>query len=263
MLFNKKKTESRHVTDLELICNNMSFAAVESYKMLRTNLLFTLPDERRCRIIGITSAVSGEGKSTTAINLAYTFAETGKRVLLLEADMRRPRVAKALQLQATPGLSNLLAGMADGVIQQSKQQKNLYFIPAGDIPPNPSEMLGSARMRSCVQTLTERFDFLIIDLPPINIVTDAMSLSNLVDGFIFVVRQEYSTRQAVKDAMRQLTLVGSKVLGFVVTDGQTRGKSYRYRYGKYGRKYGYAGTYSYKDKQFRNVPLEEQNNAED
>ena len=100
MLFNKKKTESRHVTDLELICNNMSFAAVESYKMLRTNLLFTLPDERRCRIIGITSAVSGEGKSTTAINLAYTFAETGKRVLLLEADMRRPRVAKALQLVA-------------------------------------------------------------------------------------------------------------------------------------------------------------------
>lgn len=262
-MFNRKKHTEPLDAQQSALYKNLSFAASESYKMLRTNLLFTLPEEQRCRVIGVTSAVSGEGKTTTAVNLAHTFAETGKRVLLLEADMRRPRISKILQLKSGPGLSNLLAGLADGVVQQHQQQKNLYFIPAGDIPPNPSELLGSLRMESCIKTLTERFDFLIIDLPPINIVSDAMSLCKLVDGFIFVVRQEYSTRQAVKDSMRQLAIADARILGFVMTDGQERGKSYRYRYGKYGRKYGYSGEYSYKDKAEKPAAAQESGKAHD
>lgn len=222
-----------------MLCSQLNFAGAEAYKMLRTNLQFSLPDEQGCRVIGITSSVSGEGKSMTAINLAYTFAQTGKNVLLLEADMRRPNIARRLHLKSTPGLSNLLAGLADGVIQQSKQQSNLYVIPAGDIPPNPSEMLGSERMKNCVQTLAQRFDLIFIDLPPVNIVTDALSLCRIVDGFIFVVRQDYSTRSAIKDAMKQLSIVDAKVLGFVMNASGNKKKSYRY--GKYGKSYG--GSY--------------------
>lgn len=228
-LLKKNVHVEKEQAETRILCDQLNFAGAEAYKMLRTNILFSLPDEQKCRVIGITSSISGEGKSITAINLAYTFAQTGKKVLLLEADMRRPNIAKRLKLKSSPGLSNLLAGLADGVIQQSKEQQNLYIIPAGDMPPNPSELLGSSRMKSCVQTLTQRFDFVFVDLPPVNIVTDAISLCRVVDGFIFVVRQDYSSRTAVKDAMKQLTLVDAKVLGFVMNSSSSKEKSKYYR----------------------------------
>lgn len=212
-----------------ILCDNLNFAGAEAYKMLRTNLMFSLPDEKRCRIVGVTSAISGEGKSITSVNIAYTFAETGKKVLLIEADMRRSNIARKLQLKVSPGLSNLLAGLADGVIQQSKQNANLYVIAAGDVPPNPAELLSSSRMKSCLEALSQRFDFIFIDLPPVNIVTDAVSISRIVDGFIFVVRQDYSTRLAVTSAINQLKLVDAKILGFVMNAGSNRLKSKYYK----------------------------------
>ena len=228
-----------------LICDNLSFAAAESYKLLRTNLSFSLPD-KPCHIIGVTSSVRGEGKSTTSVNLAYTIAQTGKKVLLIDADMRLPSVAAKLELHGAPGLSNLIAGMNtdQSCLRQTSFFDNWYVIPAGDIPPNPSELLGSERMQVLLERYSGIFDTIILDLPPINIVTDALVISKWTDGLICVVRQNYTDRRALADCMYQVEKLGVKFLGFVVTDAAVGESSYK-SYGKYSKKYGYGYGYGY------------------
>ena len=223
-----------------MLCENMSFAAAESYKLLRTNLLFSLP-ETDCRIFGVTSSVRGEGKSTTAVNLSYTFAQSGKRVLLIDADMRLPSVASKLSLPGTPGLSNLLAGLSEekACLHISKQFSNWVILPAGDIPPNPSELLGSERMHALLERYSETFDFIIIDLPPVDVVTDALVISPWTDGLIVAVRQNYTERKALGACMYQIGKLEAKFLGFVMTDAAVGESSYKH-YGKYGKKYGYG-----------------------
>ena len=253
MMFGKKRTPEEDVMSLKeqraMLGDRLSFAASEAYKLLRTNLTFALPDEQRCRVVGITSASRGEGKSTTSINLAYTIAETGKRVLLVEADMRRPNLARRLAIDPAPGLSNLLAGLCreGDVIQDVGLLENLKVITSGDVPPNPSELLGSDRMSSVVSALSQNFDFIIFDLPPVNAVSDGLVISKLIQGMIVVVRQDYSDRQDLAAALRQLEYLHIKVLGFVMTHGSASGGRYgrygRYvRYGRYGRceNYGYG-----------------------
>ena len=229
-----------------MLCDRMNFSAAEAYKMLRTNLMFALPDENRCRIVGVTSSLHGEGKSTTSINLAYTLAETGKEVLLIDADMRLPSVAKKFALTQSPGLSNVLAGLskAGDVLQTPLSMMNWRVLPAGDIPPNPSELLGSEQMHMLLKALAEKFDFIVVDLPPANIVSDAMVLGNWIDGLLVVVREGYSNRAALSTCMNKLSVLQSKVLGFVMTDVAEKGKEYGRRYGKYYKSYGY-GSYGY------------------
>ena len=241
----EKKKAGRRNVQRGLICEGLSFAASEAYKLLRTNLLFSLP-EKGCHIIGVTSSVRGEGKSTTSVNLSYTIAQSGKRVLLIDADMRMPSVAIKLDLKGAPGLSNLIAGLRSerSCLRQSNQMENWYILPAGDIPPNPSELLGSERMHTLLQHYEEIFDVIIIDLPPVNIVADALVISKWADGLICVVRQNYTDRRALSDCMYQIQKLGSHFLGFVMTDvavGETGYKSY----GKYGKKYGYGYGYGY------------------
>lgn len=228
-----------------MLCDGLSFAAAEAYKLLRTNLLFSLP-EKDCRIIGVTSSIRGEGKSTTAVNLSYTLAESGKRVLLIDADMRLPSIATKLSIASTPGLSNLLAGLREEweCMHVSSYYSNWYILPAGDIPPNPSELLGSERMRALLERYAGIFDFIIIDLPPVTVVTDARVISPWIDGLIMAVRQNYTTRRALKDCMYQIEKIGSKFLGFVMTDAAVGASSYK-RYGKYGKSYGYGYGYGY------------------
>ncbi len=219
------------------ICSNLKFTAAEAYKLLRTNLQFTLPGDKACRIVGITSALPGEGKSVTSINLSYVFAESGKKVLLIDADMRLPNIARQLDLPQTPGLSNLLAGINDvqSTVQPSGVQPNFTVLTAGDIPPNPSELLGSEQMAALLEKLTDGYDYIIIDLPPVNIVTDALTILSSVDGVITVVRQNYANRTALKRCMRQLSMQKEKFLGFVMVDAKESTKEY----GKYS-KYGYG-----------------------
>lgn len=238
-----KAAASRSYESKGLIGDKLSFAAAEAYKLLRTNIEFSLPDEKNCRIIGITSGMRGEGKTTTAINLSYSLAQSGKRVLLLEADLRLPTIGKRLGLARTPGLSNLLAGLCTGteVLQKSVLLPNFYVITAGDIPPNPSELLGSAQMAVSIKALSSNFDFIILDLPPVNVVSDALVASRLIHGMIVVVRQGSSSKQSVAEAMRHLKFLETKVLGFVMTGTDDRYK----RYKKYRQKYGYG--YGYED----------------
>lgn len=153
-----------------MLGENLSFAASEAYKLLRTNLDFALSDEQKCRIIGMTSSVRGEGKSTTTLNLAYSIAEAGKLVLVIEADMRMPTYTKRLHIQTKKGISNLLAGQCTGadVLSRCELHKNMWVIPAGDIPPNPSELLGSEQMRITLDVLSRDFDYILLDLPACN-----------------------------------------------------------------------------------------------
>lgn len=214
----------------KLIGGNLSFAAAEAYKVLRTNLEFTLPRTKKCRIIGITSALRGEGKSTTALNIAYTMAQTGDRVLLIEADMRLPTLANRLRVKQKPGLSNLLVGQCEGkdVLQKSGLISTLWVMTAGDIPPNPAELLGSEPMALTLQAMTEFFDVIIVDQPPVNAVTDSLVLSKMMDGILLLVQQGYCDRAALNEAVRQLQFVDARILGFVMTGADTHRKKYKH-----------------------------------
>ena len=237
-----------------MIGGNMSFAASEAYKQLRTNLMFTFSDEECCRVIGLTSAFRGEGKSLTSLNLAYTLAETSKRVLLIEGDMRLPTLAKRLGFQSSPGLSNLLVGLntiGDAIQQFVVPVKDgdavvLDVIVSGDIPPNPSELLGTARMQSLIRTLKSRYDYIVLDLPPVTAVTDALVVSHLADGMVIVVRNNRAVRGALAETIRQLRLVDTRIIGFVFNGAGDSGSGY-YRSRYYSRRYykGYRKGYGY------------------
>lgn len=229
---------------------NLSFTAIEQYKLLRTNLCFTLPEDLKCPIIGVTSSMRGEGKSTTAINLAYVLAESGKKVLLIDGDLRIPSVAKKMGISSTPGLTDLLMGYEAQQMSTFKTDllDNWYVIPSGDLPPNPSELLGSRRMESILKVMSEKFDFIIIDLPPVNVVSDALAISNLITGMVVVIREDYTEKKELEACFRHLKLSNANILGCVLNEAEnangTRGK-YK-KYSKYYRKYYSSGYTSLK-----------------
>lgn len=229
--------------DKKTLHKNLEFTATEQYKLLRTNLEFTLPADGKCHVIGVTSSMRGEGKSTTAVNLSYVLAEKGKRVLLIDGDLRIPSVAKKMEIPSSPGLTDLLMGRGAQISDfQSSLLKKWYILPAGDIPPNPSELLGSRRMEAILTDLKESFDYIIIDLPPVNIVSDALSISKLITGMIVVIREEYTEKKELERCIRQLRLSNVNVLGCVMNES----KSYGGSYGKY-KKYKYYKYYKDRD----------------
>ena len=181
----------------------------------------------------------GEGKSTTAINLSYVLAEKGSKVLLIDGDLRIPSVAKKLQIPSTPGLTTLLMNKSTDVESfKSSLLNNWYILPAGEIPPNPSELLGSRRMEKLLAALKEQFEYIIIDLPPVNIVSDALSISKFISGMVVVIREEYTEKKELTHCMRQLSLSNVHVLGCVLNEATANGGSY----GKY-KKYKYYRYY--------------------
>jgi len=244
----KKKKNRKAIPDLEqeyVIGKSRKFSTAEAHKRLRTNVLFSFAEEEGCRVIGVTSAMAHEGKTTTAINLAYDMLQAEKRVLLIDADMRMSNVVKILNVLRVPGLSNILVSSKDGTkfVQTVEQLDGLPVISCGSNPPNPSELLSSKRMNALIEALKTRFDYIIIDLPPIAAVSDALIVSKLTDGMIMVVRQDYADKRLVDDAVRQLKYNEANIIGFVMNCARTEQKYYgKYsRYGKYGRyyKYGY------------------------
>lgn len=247
-----KKREETPQQDDSLFGSQMTFAAKEAYKLLRTNLMFSLPEqeEGRARIIGVTSSLQSEGKSTTTVNLARTLAEQGERVLIVEGDLRLPTMHKKLKVYPKPGLSNILATRVEPTpyIQQvqvgtiGETAITFDVLVAGDIPPNPSELIGSNRMKRRLEQLARNYHFILIDLPPITVVTDALVATKLLDGVIMVVRSDYADTGSLKEAVRQIKLVGGKILGFVFTYANSGKSGYRRKY-KY--KYKYKYDYGY------------------
>jgi capsular exopolysaccharide synthesis family protein len=244
-LYSKKRRRTKSFmsgnADRKTLHRNLEFTATEQYKLIRTNLDFTLPENERCPVIGVTSSMRGEGKSTTAVNLAYVFAEKGSKVLLIDADLRIPSIAKKLDIDSAPGLADLLKGKGAQITEfQTYLLPNWCILPSGDIPPNPSELLGSRRMEKLLDQLREIFDYIIIDLPPVNLVSDAVSISGLISGMIVVIREEYTEKKELERCFRQLKLSNVKVLGCVMNEAKSGGSSY----GKY-RKYGHYKNYRY------------------
>lgn len=240
------KNRSRKDEQSRFLCENLSFAGKEAYKRLRTNLQFCFPEEETgCSVVGVTSSHPAEGKSITSINLAYSMAQLNKRVLLVDADMRRSSISEKLKLAPRPGLSNLLLDFnTEGTIQSYEPEDGsfgFYFLAAGDTPPNPSELLNSSRLSRLIAGLRTRFDYIIFDLPPVGAVSDAQTVSTLVDGMLVVVRENHTTKPLLSDCIRQLKLTNTRILGFVI-NGAVEGASKTAGYSKYG-SYGSYNSY--------------------
>jgi capsular exopolysaccharide synthesis family protein len=210
----------------------------ESYRTIRTALYFGTTGTR-CKTVLITSPESGDGKTTSASNLAIAIAQTGRNVLLLDADFRKPTQHKNLDIKDAVGLSSVLIGheSLDRAIQHTGVE-GLDILPCGPIPANPSEILNSREFAELIDALAERYDHILFDSPPVNVVTDARILGAICDATIMVLRADKSTRKAGEHARNSLLAVGARVLGAIVNDAPKR-KGYEVYGGQY---YGTADT---------------------
>lgn len=209
----------------------------EQFRALRTNLQFLLPRKEQ-KIIMLTSSMSGEGKSFVSVNLACALAISGKKVVLLELDLRKPQVTKKLGISNAVGFSNYIVGQAslDAILNQSPVSEQLYVIPSGPLPPNPSELLMLPQVNVLMDALKENFDYIIIDTAPVGLVTDAQLLSAHTDATLFVVRQGYTHKEQIKaaDALYRSDKISK--MSLVVNDVDSKHSS-NYGYATYGSGY--------------------------
>ncbi len=208
----------------------------ESYRQLRTSLLLSSAGHAP-RTILFTSSQPAEGKTTTSINTAISLAQTGSAVLIVDADLRRPRVHKVFALKNNVGLSNFLVGEGDLASLIQIAMPNLYVLPVGPLPPNPAELLGSPKMKQVVETLAANFDYVIIDSPPVSSFADSLILSSLVEGVIIVVKGGVTPREMAQRTRAHLQSVGAKILGVVVNQIKLQPHDYYYSSTYYSRYY--------------------------
>lgn len=225
---------------------NVSFAALEAYKLLRTKLQFSFADDNDCHVIGVSSAMAGEGKSLSAVNIAYSLAQLDTKVLIIECDLRRPSLSQKIPISPAPGISNYLTRWAsiDKIIQTCRLDgaNEFHVIAAGRIPPNPIELLSSERMSDVLNQLKRSYNYIILDLPPVGEVSDALVTAKLTDGMLLVVRQNYCNRKILEDTMQQFEFINCHMLGVVFncTMDYKSGhgyKQYKKYYGKYESSY--------------------------
>lgn len=237
-----KKKHNVNSREGTLLTDNTPFVISEAYKAARTNLMFMASSAGQEGGVqfAFTSAQPGEGKTTTCLNMAIAFAQTGSKILIIDGDLRKPQIHRYFNFPAAPGLSDRLGGFTkDSCIRQT-QYENLSVLTVGTIPPNPAELLASRMMSDLLAELSAEFDYVFIDTPPINVVTDVAVIANKLKGVVLVARQGYTTTVALKAAVLGLEQVGANILGFVLNDVQSDRYFYKYRYsGKYKYKYGY------------------------
>lgn len=218
-------------------CENLTFAAKEAFKRLRTNIIMSFPQGKKCCTIGVTSAQPSEGKSTVSLNLAYSLAELGDKVLLIDADMRRSSIHKKLGIELMPGLSNLMEdtnSISTVVKKYQSSTDDTWFdiITGGSTPLNPSELLNSKRMEQLLKALKSVYDYIVIDLPPVGAVIDAVAVSKQTDGMLVVIRENNCPRRVLTDCVDQLRFANINILGFVM-NGALEGAGKRYQYSSY------------------------------
>ncbi len=257
------KKESYQTNASTVLSDKTSFTIREAYKIARTNIIFALAGHKGGKKVIFTSSEPGEGKSTTSLNLAITFAQTGAKVMLMDGDLRKPRLHRYMGVDRKNGLSDLLVGLIDiSTAIHHSDEYGLDFIPVGQIPPNPVELLSSAAMEGLINYLSERYDYIFIDTPPVTTVADAASMAKFVDGYIIVIRHNYTIHELLEKTRENLEFAEAKILGYIMNDvkpmlgigyskyGGYGSYKYRYRYSyryKYGYNYHYGYSYGYGD----------------
>lgn len=204
--------------------------AAESYRTLRTNIQYSSFD-KEYRVIVVTSSEPGEGKSTTSGNLALCMAQGDKKVILIDCDLRKPSLHKKFKISNLVGLSDVMIGKEDITTAIHRYNKNLVLLTSGKIPPNPSEMLSSKAMSNLLETLKETFDYIILDTPPVQAVTDSQILSTKADGTILVIRAERTKKESVQNAVSLLKKVNANIIGTVLNGIDISRNKYYYYYG--------------------------------
>ncbi len=228
-----------------LLNNDSPFAIKEAYVKLRTSLMFcmTADKSRSCKTFAVTSAMPSDGKSLTAANIAISYAMMDKKVMLIDADMRKPTQRRLWNVKKSTGLCDFLAKI--GSLEISKlSELPLWVVCTGTIPPNPSELLSSDKMKDFVKACSERYDYVIIDTPPINTVADAQIVSTYVDGMLLVAKSGSTTADELNMAIDAIKRAGGNLCGVVLNDLNMKSVKYSYKY-KYGDKYGYKYSYKY------------------
>lgn len=224
--------------------DHTDFRTTEAYKMLRTNLLFTLASSKS-NVVLFSSAEASVGKSVICANLAVSMIQNGATALIIDADMRKPVQHRIFQIPNRQGLSTLLSGQVQlSDVQYTSNSMSFSVITAGSIPPNPVELLGSQRMEDLLNTVSTQFDYVFVDLPPINILSDCLVLAWKTAGVVLVARQNQTTYDALQRAVESVKQAKGKVLGVVVNDVDDKHKPYGYKYGKRDGKYGAYDHYS-------------------
>lgn len=222
-----------------------TFQIVEAYKTLRTNLLFALAPHDK-KIVAVSSAEPNAGKSTVSCNLAITMAQTGARVLLIDADMRRPSQHRTFHVSKANGLSNVLSGQmtAEECIVR-EVARGLDLMPSGMLPPNPSELLGSAAMSDLLDRLAVQYDYIFVDTPPLGVVSDTLVLSEMVAGLVLICRQRQTTYEEIQSAIDSIKSVKGNLLGVVISDMREDPRTYtQYEKYPYYKSYNYSYTSS-------------------
>lgn len=229
-----------------ILSEDAPFSYVEAFKTLRTNLEFVC-SVNGAKCIMITSALPAESKSTTALNLAMALSGNGHSVVLVECDLRKPVLRRYLKADRTSvpggvyGLSTYLAGdVSLGECMHRIKKYDISVVMAGPIPPNPSELLAHERMQTMVDILKENFDFVILDAPPIAVVTDAAVLGKVADGALLVIRSKYAHAKSVRLAKQRLDAVNTKILGTVITRFDVKRSGWSSGYTYEGYEYGYG-----------------------
>lgn len=214
---------------------DMKFKVSEAYKMARTNLAFSLV-KKGCKKIAFTSPFVGEGKSTTSVNIAITLAQqVNTKVLLIDCDLRKPKVNRFFHLQTSPGLTSYLGGMKDmeSIIRHT-DDPNLDLITSGVIVPNPSELLAGNEMKKLIEEMESKYDYIIFDTPPVNVVVDALSLAGFADGYVIVVKEGSTLKPELRHAVITLEHAKVKILGIILNGSRLEEKEeYKYRYERY------------------------------
>lgn len=224
-----------------LLSKDTAFTVQEAYKSIRTNILHILKDKEK-KWFAVTSPCSGTGKTTVSVNLGITFAQLNKKTLVIDADMRKPMIERLFSVHAKYGLSEYLKGDTQMPDISETSYDNFYVISAGASTENPSELLSSERFEALLEKLSETFDYIIIDTPPVGIVTDAAIISGYVSGTLLVIKQNYTDKERFNSTVHALKKVDANIIGYILN--AVDNKKYAYRNGHYSSYYGeYYSSY--------------------
>ncbi len=229
--------------DRPRLTSESPFAIKEAYNSIRTKLMFTGKGEK-CPVFAVTSPMAGDGKSTNATSLAVSIAMADQKVLLIDADMRKPSAHRYFSTENRNGLSEILAGLSNEIKLRPTDHPNLSILTSGQIPPNPAELLGSKQMDTLLEYVRKYFDYVIIDMPPVNVVTDATVIADKITGYVLVVQSGKNHIQDINAAIRLIEDMKGTIVGLVLNDPFNRADAhYSMMYKRYYRdnRYLYYG----------------------